>query len=79
MVLSKRTYRVHAQLDGSPQAGAPNVVPRPLNLRARTRTIESRWKPDVECELGERMPVSSFELEAICQLLGEDLDRLLAD
>ena len=78
MAGSKRTSRVHAQLEGSRQAGAQNVVPRPLNLRARNRTIESRWKPDVECELGERMPVSSFELEAICQLLGEDLDRLLA-
>jgi len=51
----------------------------PLNLRARSRSIECRWAPDVESKLGQTTPVSSAELEAVCQLLGEDLDRLLRD
>lgn len=54
-------------------------IPRPLNQRARNRSIECRWAPDVESKLGQTTPVSSAELEAVCQLLGEDLDRLLRD
>jgi len=79
MARSKRTYRAHTQTNGAPQAGAPNALPRPLNLRARSRSIECRWAPDVESKLGQTTPVSSAELEAVCQLLGEDLDRLLRD
>ncbi len=79
MARSKRTYRAQTQTNGAPQAGASNALPRPLNLRARNRSIECRWAPDVESKLGQTTPVSSAELEAVCQLLGEDLDRLLRD
>ena len=77
MARTKRTYRANTHNDGSPGTGAPNVVPRPLNLRARNRKIECRWVPDVESELDKTTPLTRAELDAICQLLGEDLERLL--
>jgi len=77
MARSKRTYQVCT--NGSPQTGAPHAAPRPLNQRARNRKIACRWLPDIESELGETTPVTSAELEAICQLLGEDFERLLRD
>ena len=79
MARSKDTYRHQAQSAGS-ALGAPTAAPpRPLNMRSRTRTIDCRWLPDVESDLGNDAPISKAELEAIWQLLGEDLDRFLDD
>lgn len=79
MPRAKKTYRAQTQNNGTPQTGAPNALPRALNQRARNRTIECRWLPDVESELGATSPVTSAELDAVCQLLGEDFERLLRD
>lgn len=79
MPRAKKTYRAHTQKNGTPQTGAPNALPRALNQRARNRKIECRWLPDVASELGETTLVTPAELQAICQLLGEDFERLLRD
>ena len=79
MARSKRTHQAYPQTTGSPEAGVPIAAPRPLNQRARNRKMECRWIPDVESDLGKDTSVSRSELEAIWQLLGEDLDRLLDD
>ena len=39
--------------------------------------VKSQWSPEIQSELGSVAPISPQELEAICLLLGDDLDSLL--
>jgi len=80
MARTKRTNHSHADPRESHFAwDARAGISRPLNLRARKRRIESRWAPDIESDLGNETPIGPAELQAIRQLLGDDLDRLLDD
>lgn len=77
---TKRTNHSHADPREPPFAGDARAgISRPLNLRARSRPIESRWAPDLESDLNNETPISPAELQAIRQLLGDDLDRFLDD
>ena len=41
--------------------------------------IKTLWSPETQSELEPVAPISTQELEAICLLLGDDLDRLFND
>ena len=38
--------------------------------------VKSQWSAEIQCELEPLAPISPQELEAICLLLGDDLDSL---
>lgn len=38
--------------------------------------VKRQWSPEIESELESVAPISPQELEAICLLLGDDLDSL---
>ena len=40
--------------------------------------VKSLWSPEIQSELEPVAPISPQELEAICILLGDDLDRLFS-
>ena len=41
--------------------------------------VKSQWSPEIQSELECVAPISPQELEAICLLLGDDLDSLFSN
>ncbi len=60
-----------------PRLGLKPLDPEKRLLKPRPRKVTHEWSPEVQSELGPDLPVTSFELDAILQLLGDDLKAIL--
>jgi len=60
-----------------PPLGLKPLDPAKRLLKPRLRKIINEWKPAVSSELGPDFPVTTAELDAILQLLGDDLKAIL--
>jgi len=62
----------------------PRLGLRPLDsdrrlLPTRSRKNVAEWKPEIASDLNAEMPISMDELDAILQLLGNDLASILGE
>jgi len=76
-VEKKRTRRKAGER--LPPLGLKPLDPEKRLLKPRPRKNASGWSPEIFSELVSDQPVTSAELDAILQLLGDDLAVLLKD
>jgi hypothetical protein len=60
-----------------PPLGLKPLDPEKRLLKPRLRKTVNEWMPAVSSDLGTDFPVTSAELDAILQLLGDDLKVIL--
>ena len=60
-----------------PRLGLKPLDPKQRLLKPRPRKVTNEWALEVQSELGPDLPVTSPELDAILQLLGDDLKAIL--
>ena len=60
-----------------PRLGLKPLDPEKRLLKPRPRKIAKEWTPEIQSELGPKLPVTHAELDAILQLLGDDLKAIL--
>ena len=61
-----------------PQLGLKPLDPDKRLLKPRPRKVVNEWMPEVSCDLGSDLPITTAELDAILQLLGEDVKVILS-
>ncbi len=62
-----------------PRLGLRPLDPERRLLPTRPREKVVEWQPDIASDLSYEMPISTAELDAILQLLGNDLASILGD
>jgi hypothetical protein len=60
-----------------PPLGLKPLDPSKRLLKPRSRKAVNEWAPEVSSDLGTDLPVTRTELDAILQLLGDDLKGIL--
>ena len=78
--LRTKAKRPRPMADGRlPRLGLPSLDPERRLLPTRPRKKVVEWQPDIASDLSYDMPISMAELDAILQLLGNDLASILGD
>lgn len=57
--------------------GLKPLDPSKRLLKPRSRKADNEWAPEVSCDLGPDLPITTAELDAILQVLGDDLKTIL--
>jgi hypothetical protein len=60
-----------------PPLGLKPLDPTKRLLKARPRKVVKEWEPEIVSDLQPGIPVTDAELDAILQLLGDDLKAIL--
>lgn len=60
-----------------PRLGLKPLDPEKRLLKPRPRKVTHEWAPEIQSELRPDLPVTGAELDAILQLLGDDLKAVL--
>lgn len=60
-----------------PPLGLKPLDPEKRLLKPRPRKITNEWRPAIDSDLHGELPISRSEIDAILQLLGDDLKAIL--
>jgi hypothetical protein len=78
--LRTKAKRPRPMADGRlPRLGLRPLDPERRLLPTRPRKKVVEWQPDIASDLSYEMPISTAELDAILQLLGNDLASILGE
>ena len=61
-----------------PPLGLKPLGPEKRLLKPRPRAMAKEWEPAIICGLEPTIPVTLAEIDAILQLLGDDLQSILS-